>query len=100
MNILDRINMLLNQRDWTAYRLAQEADIPQSTLSNIFNRPNEPTVATLEIICKGFGITLSEFFAETGDVVALNQEQRELLDHWAKLSNEQRKCLLGFLKAL
>lgn len=100
MNILDRINVLLNQRNWTAYRLAQEADIPQSTLSNIFNRPNEPTVSTLEVICKGFGISLSEFFAETGDMVALTPENREILDNWARLSDEQRRMLLGFLKAL
>lgn len=91
---------MLNQRNWTAYKLAQEADIPQSTLSNIFNRPNEPTVATLEIICKGFGITLSEFFAEGSDPVSLSKEQKDVLDNWAKLSEEQRKMLLGFLQAL
>lgn len=100
MNILGRINALMEQRGWTAYRLAQEADIPQSTLSNIFNRPNEPTVSTLEVICKGFGISLSEFFAETGDMVALTPENREILDNWARLSDEQRRMLLGFLKAL
>ena len=100
MNIADRLNVLLNQRSWTAYKLAQEADIPQSTLSNIFNRPNEPTVATLEVICKGFGITLSEFFAEGSDPVSLSDEQKEVLANWAKLSEEQRKMLLGFLRAL
>lgn len=100
MNIVERINELLSQRNWTAYKLAQEADIPQSTLSNIFNRPYEPTVSTLEDICKGFGISLSEFFAEDGDLVALTPENLEILDNWAKLTEEQRKMLLGFLRAL
>lgn len=100
MNIPDRINELLKQRGWTAYRLAQEADIPQSTLSNIFNRPYEPTVSTLEIICKGFGITMSEFFAEDGEPMTLTAEQRETLAHWSKLSIEQQKILLDFLKTM
>lgn len=100
MNIPERINELLKQRGWTAYRLAQEADIPQSTLSNIFNRPYEPTVSTLEIICKGFGITMSEFFAEDGQPMTLTAEQRETLEHWSKLSAEQQKILLDFLKTI
>lgn len=100
MKIADRINSLLNQRNWTAYKLAQEADIPQSTISNILNRPSEPTVSTMEVICKGFGITLSEFFAEGSDPVSLSDEQKQVLDNWAKLSEEQRKMLLGFLRAL
>lgn len=100
MNIPERINELLKQRGWTAYRLAQEADIPQSTLSNIFNRPYEPTVSTLEIICKGFGITMSEFFAEDGQPMTLTAEQRETLEHWSKLSAEQQKILLDFLKTM
>lgn len=100
MNIPERINELLKQRGWTAYRLAQEADIPQSTLSNIFNRPYEPTVSTLEIICKGFGITMSEFFAEDGQPMTLTAEQRETLEHWNKLSAEQQKILLNFLKTM
>lgn len=100
MNIPERINELLKQRGWTAYRLAQEADIPQSTLSNIFNRPYEPTVSTLEIICKGFGITMSEFFAEDGQPMTLTAQQRETLEHWSKLSAEQQKILLDFLKTM
>lgn len=100
MNIPERINELLKQRGWTAYRLAQEADIPQSTLSNIFNRPYEPTVSTLEIICKGFGITMSEFFAEDGQPMTLTAQQRETLEHWSKLSVEQQKILLDFLKTM
>lgn len=100
MNIADRINELLKQRGWTAYRLAQEADIPQSTLSNIFNRPYEPTVSTLEIICKGFGITMSEFFAQDGEPMTLTTEQRETLEHWNKLTADQRKILLDFLKTM
>ena len=101
MNIADRIDGLLKQRGWTAYRLAQEADIPQSTLSNIFNRPYEPTVSTLEVICKGFDITMSEFFAGDDDeVMALTADQRDILKQWGKLTTEQRKILVDFLKTM
>lgn len=101
LNIRLRIEELLKQRGWTMYRLAQEAEIPQSTLSNIFNRQqNEPTVSTLEIICKGFHITMSEFFAMEGEPISLNPEQREMLEQWNKLNEDQRVSLLAFLKTL
>ena len=58
------------------------------------------TVSTLEVLCRGFGITLSEFFAGDGEPVSLTAGQRDLLAQWGRLTTEQRQRLLDFLKAL
>jgi transcriptional regulator with XRE-family HTH domain len=44
----------------------------------MFNRNNEPTLQTLESVCRAFGITLAQFFAERNDLVQLTEEQHIL----------------------
>jgi len=73
--------------------------VSQSTLSNMFTRNNAPTINTLEDICKGFGITLSQFFSDDNEeMVLLTKEQKELLEKWATLTQEQKSALLKLLK--
>ena len=62
MDCLGRIKELLSERGWSMYQLAQKADIPQSTLSNLFIRNNAPTIPTLEKLCYALGISMSDFF--------------------------------------
>ena len=100
MDVLGRITQLMEQRGWSAYRLCKESGLAQSTIAHIFSNGSEPTISTLEVVCKGFGITLGEFFAE-GEFVPLTNEQRELLDKWALLNEEQKRlilCVIGNMK--
>ena len=76
MDAKARIRELMAERKWSEYRLAIASGLSQSTVANIFNRNTTPSVATLESICAGFGITLAQFFAE-GEMVELTEEQAD-----------------------
>ena len=67
--------------------------------ANIFRRNTVPSIATLETICSGFGITMSQFFAE-GDMVEITPELKELFDNWVNLTPEQKKAANQMLKAM
>lgn len=97
MDIQKRIKDLMEERGWTDYRLAMESGLSHSTVSNMFKRNNAPTIPTLEAICKAFGITLSQFFAEGEEAVILTDEQREIFATWSLLSPKQKSLLLEFL---
>ena len=64
MDAQRRIKQLMEERDWTDYRLAKESNLSHSTVTNMFNRNNAPTLPTLEAVCKAFGITLAQFFTD------------------------------------
>lgn len=100
MNILNRIKQLRDERGWTNYKLAKEAHISEGSLNNLFRLNNQSTIPTLEAICKGFGISLSQFFAESNEPIVLNEEQREMLDIWNTLNQEQKISLLEFLRKI
>ena len=92
MDAKARIRELMAERKWSEYRLAIASGLSQSTVANIFNRNTTPSIATLESICAGFGITLAQFFAE-GDMVELTEEQREMFAAWSSLSKDQKDVL-------
>ena len=87
-----RIRELMAERKSCEYRLAIASGLSQSTVANIFIRNTTPSVATLESICAGFGITLAQFFAE-GDMVELTEEQKEMFSAWSSLSKDQKDVL-------
>ena len=99
MDALQRLNQLLDERGWTVYRLAKNCGLSESTLANIFKRNTVPTITTLERICDGFGITLSQFFAD-GEMVELTPELKELFDNWVNLTVEQKKAANQMLRAM
>ena len=92
MDAKARIKELMSERKWSEYRLAIASGLSQSTVANIFNRNTTPSIATLESICAGFGITLAQFFAE-GDMVELTEEQKEMFAAWSSLSKDQKDVL-------
>ena len=100
MDVLERIKELRDERGWSNYRLAKSAQISENALNNLFRRNNVPTIPTLESICAGFGITLSQFFADENEPVALNDKQREMLKSWDSLTDEQKESLLDFIKKI
>lgn len=99
MDMLARLQQLLRERGWTEYRLSKECGLSQSTIGNIFRRNTVPSVATLEIICKGFGITLSQFFAFE-NLVELTPELKELFDAWVFLKPSQKAAALQMIRAM
>lgn len=100
MDVLAKIKRLRDERGWSDYRLAQESGLRQSTLSSLYKKNNTPTIPTLEALCKAFGLTLSQFFADGNVPVDLTSEQKNMLENWNMLSVEQKKALLELIKSM
>ena len=61
--IQQRIRELCRERNITLNHLSMLCVMTQSTVHNIFARPNNsPTISTIKKICDGLDITLGEFF--------------------------------------
>ena len=58
-----------------------------------------PSIATLEAICRGFGISMAQFFAEN-EMVELTPQTRELFECWRSLTSEQKEGVLTIMRLL
>ena len=97
MKILDRLKELQQRHGWSDYKIAKEAGLSPHTVSNIYRRNNTPSLVTLEALCKAFGITMAQFFAE-GEMIEVTPELRTLFDKWTTLTEEQKAALWQILK--
>lgn len=99
MNVLKTINKMRLDRGWSVYRLSVESGVPQSTLTNMFNRETSPSIATLECICTAFGISLSEFFGSAQETTP-HVGDDEVLALYHGLSDEVKKSVLTLMREL
>ncbi|MBQ6569621.1 MAG: helix-turn-helix domain-containing protein [Clostridia bacterium] len=97
MNILERLSELQKQRGWSDYKIAKQAGLSPNTVSNIYRRGNIPSLATLEQLCKAFGITMSQFFAQD-EMIEVTPEVRELIEKWSALNDEQKSAIWQIIK--
>ena len=90
--IITRIEELLKQRNWSVYKLAQEAGISYPTLSNTLNHKNIPTFATLSQICEAFNIGLSDFFSYQ------HTTKDEFLYLWELMDKSTQQQIITYMK--
>lgn len=86
MDVKERLRQLMYERGWTIYKVTKEAGISWSTVHNMFKQNTDPSISTLESICRGMGITLTHFFNEPSQT-GLTDEQYFLISRWNRLSD-------------
>ena len=86
----ERIKELCVKKNMSQYELAKRAGMTQSSISTLLNEGNVPKISTLEKICKGFGITLTQFFTLDDNYPDLSEEQKKVLNIWETLSVKEK----------
>ena len=66
MDTIARVMQLADERNLSLFKLSQLCDVSYSTLKNAEMRGSQLGVPTIERICVSLGVTLSDFFAESG----------------------------------
>jgi transcriptional regulator with XRE-family HTH domain len=100
MEVLKKIDLLRQERGWSIYRLAQEAGLTQSTVSNMYARKTIPSIQTLESICSAFEITLSQFFSEGEGSEVLNEKEKKLISQYRQLDEQKKKAVSDLVDSL
>lgn len=98
--IIERIQALCAVRGWTFYRLAKQSGITYSTLCTMLHKATAPSIPTLVKLCRGFGISLSEFFDTDNDWATLSRSQKEHLQLWDTLNENNRQATEKYMQYL
>ena len=87
--ILNRIDELRQNRNWSVYKLACESGLSASAIANMYMRKTYPSLPTLICVCNAFGITLSEFFKSIETPVYTNTFDEK----FSRLTEQERKAI-------
>lgn len=99
MDILEKIEQLRIKKGWSQYKLALEAGMTQSTLSNMYARKTLPSISSLTSICDALNITLAQFFCEDESDLLLLPEEISLVQNYRNLSPKQRQAINELIKS-
>lgn len=98
--IIERIQALCSVRGWTIYRLAKQSGITYSTLCTMLHKATAPSLPTLIKLCRGFDISLSEFFDTDNDWATLSSSQKEHLKLWDALDDQNKHAAQAYIQYL
>ncbi len=92
----------MDEREMNVYALAQASGVSWQTVKNIFTLTSNPSVGTLQKICRGLGVTLSQFFLteEDGNLITLTAEQKRVIDRWNAMPDDKQRVFNELLDML
>lgn len=98
--IYDKVDALRLAKGWTIYELAKKAGVAATTVYNWRDRNSSPTLALLDAICAAFNISVIDFLLDADELMALTEEQKEVIRLWNTLSNLQKQSILNLMKSM
>ena len=93
MDVIAKIDSLMQERNWTDYRLAQESGLASSTIANLRRRHTVPSIATLESICNAFELHFLSFSQKAIVQSASAMNSARCSKNWMGLTKEQSSWL-------
>lgn len=72
----------------------------KNALAHIYNRKSLPQIDTLNSLCKGFNITLEQFFTEDEKYKQLSDEEKEVLKLWNALDSDNKNLAKDLMTKL
>lgn len=100
MDVLERIKYFMGLKQWSEYKLSLESKVPQSTINSMFKKNNNPSIYTLQSICDGLQISMSDFFKVDFENDSIPIEYRQLIDKWKMLTPDQRNAVLTLIDTI
>lgn len=93
-----RILELCKQKNWSEYKLSQEANIPNSSINAMFRYNHVPTFHNLKKICDAFQITLSQFF--DSHIFYEKDDTKLFIQLWEDLSMPEKRLVMAYMYGL
>lgn len=98
--IIERVETLRKARGWSLYELAKQAAVPVSTLYNWRDKQSLPSLELLDAVCYAFGISVVDFLLGDDGLLALTEEQNELMKLWNSLTREKKSAIINLMKTM
>ncbi len=98
--LYDKVDALRIKNGWTIYELAKKSGVAPTTIYNWRDRSSSPTLSLLEAVCSAFEISVIDFLLDEDELMALTDEQKEVMSLFNTLSSEQKKSIINLMKSM
>lgn len=95
-----RVQELLVEKDWKVSKLAEESDVPPSTIYNMFSRNSEPKLETAFKLIEGFHMSVDEFLYPGKQNHDPSKQQKALIELTDNYDESDWLRIMAYAKAL
>ena len=90
--VIGKIKRLCENRGYSLYKLCEESEVPISSIYNMVKRKSVPRIETLERLCFGLHISLSDFFKDDDyKREVITEDERELIGIYRDFEADERE---------
>lgn len=95
IDLVSRINDLLNKKGWTAYELSKQTGISTNTIYD-WNKGAIPSLSNVVKVCEALDITVEQFFCGI-DNYKLTGDETKILNEWLLLSDPEKNAIMNII---
>ncbi len=99
MQLSSRLSELMTERGFSATSLGKKAGVSQTMISAILRNEGNPTIATLEAICSGLGVSIASLF-NCDNHSMLDDDEKKLLKFYKNSNSVGKSYSLACVEAL
>ena len=96
INIVDRINELIEKKSWTSYELSKQTGISTNTIYE-WNKGAMPSLSNIIKICEALDITIEQFFCGV-ESYKLSDDENRILQEWLMLSSLEKSAIINMIE--
>lgn len=100
MDIASRLKKIRTSKGYSVYKLSQISGVSETHIRDLERGDRNPSLDTVDRIAKTFGMSLSALLNENEEISYLKAKEKELLECYRMLSDDQGDTLLAFIKTL
>ena len=93
MNTGERLHKIMNDRGITAYKLAREIGISQSSIGNYINNKTKPDASKLDLICKYLEVSKNWLLSGS-------EEENDVVNHITSFQKNVRRWLAPLISSV
>jgi len=92
--LVDRIDSLRVENDFSIYELALKSDVSINTIKYLYKKKSFPNISTLYNICEAFEIPIWTLFCDESEFSNLTKKKFLLINNYDKLSETSKRLLI------
>ena len=100
MDIAERLKTVRKSKNISVYKLSQMSGVSETHIRDLERGDRNPSFDTLTRLVKPLGLTLSELFNESEEVVYLNSDEKELVECYRMLPEDKARAFLQLIKTI
>lgn len=98
MQIGTRLKKLRLNKHISVYKLSKLSDVSENYIHAVEKNTSQPSIAIVEQLLAALGVSLSEFFNDSENILYPSDDEYQLIQNYRSLSQNEQQAIFNLIK--